>query len=271
MSRRMIQLTPRRLGIVLAVVLATSFHGLVSVVVQAQSADSAETVPDISGVWDGSRRARPIISATVPWAKTVRPGTPLPDGTVADKNYVSNYPELNERALAFQRVFDEALSPKYDCQPLAPPTLVLSPFSMEITQWPDRVLLRYEKDDQLRTVWLDGREPTARDYGLQGFSVGRYEGNALVVITTHFVFDIIGFHDMIGVPSSTMKKVTERYWRDGDQLKATITIEDPLFLRMAASVTTRWLPSTKGYKLKAWDCDPETSRLSTQFIPTRYK
>ena len=142
---------------------------------------------------------------------------------------------------------------------------------MEIVQWPDRVLLRYEKDDQLRTVWLDGREPTAHDYGIQGVSVGRYQGDALVVETTHYVFDVTGFDDYDFIPSSQLKKVTERYWRESGELKATVTVEDPMFLRTPASYTTRWLPAPRGYTLVPFDCDPETARLSVQFIPSRYK
>jgi hypothetical protein len=65
--------------------------------------------------------------------------------------------------------------------------------------------------------------------------------------------------------------VTERYWRDGDQLKATVTVEDPMFLRKPTSYTMRWLPAPKGYKLKAFDCDPEAARLSVKFIPPKYK
>src|SRR5262249_42312139 len=166
-------------------------------------------------------------------------GTTLPDGKKAEKNYFSNFPVLNERGLAYQKIFDEPLSPKYDCQPSTPPALEYDPFYMELVQWPDRVLLRYEKDDQLRTVWLDGRKPTSRDYGVQGFSVGRYESNALLVETTHYVFDVTGFDDYNGIPSSQQKKVTERYWRDGEQLKATVTVEDPMFLRQPASYTMR--------------------------------
>ena len=67
-----------------------------------------------------------------------------------------NFPVLNERALAYQKVFDEALAPKYDCLPSSSPALQYDPYMMEVVQWPDRVMFRYEKDDQLRTVWLDG-------------------------------------------------------------------------------------------------------------------
>ena len=261
----------RCVGIAAGAVLLMALNGHGFPALKAQSATTTSHVPDLSGVWDGTRRAHPTNSATVPWARTVPEGTILPDGTPAGKNYVSNFPELNERALAFQKIFDEPLSPKYDCQPSTPPALPYDPFNVEIVQWPDRVLFRYEKDDQLRTVWLDGRQPTARDYAVQGFSVGRYEGNALVMETTNYVFDITGFDDYNGIPSSQQKKVTERYWRDGEQLKATVTVEDPMFLRKPTSYTTRWVAAPRGYKLAPFECDPEAARLSVQFIPPRYK
>ena len=91
------------------------------------------------------------------------------------------------------------------------------PYSMEVVQWPDRVLFRYEKDDQVAdrvARWPQADDPRLR---LQGFSVGRYEGDALIVDTDHFLFDITGFDDYNGIPSSPLKKVHERYWREGDR------------------------------------------------------
>ena len=238
---------------------------------QGQSTLRGVPIADISGIWDGTGRSHPVNSATVPWARTVPVGRPLPDGTRADEHYVSNFPELNERALAYQKVFDEPLSPKYDCQPATPPAIEYDPYYSEITQWPDRVLIRYEKDDQLRTIWLDDRKPTPRDYSIQGLSVGRYEGNALLVETTHFVFDVTGFDDYNGIPSSPQKKVSEKYWREGDELKVTVAVEDPMFLRKPTSYTARYLPAPKGYKLQPFECDEEAARLSVQFIPPKYK
>jgi hypothetical protein len=261
----------RSLAAVACAALLAAAIGHARPALHAQPAGRPAATPDLEGTWDGTRRAHPINGPTVPWAHSVPEGTMLPDGTLAGRNYVSNFPELNERALAFQKIFDEPLSPKYDCQPSTPPALEFDPFFMEVVQWPDRVLLRYEKDDQLRTVWLDGRQPSAHDYGIQGFSTGHYEGNALLVETSMYVFDVTGFDDYNGIPSSQQKKVKERYWRDGEQLKATVTVEDPMFLRKPASYTMRWLPAPKGYKLKPFDCDPEAARLSVQFIPPKYK
>ena len=142
---------------------------------------------------------------------------------------------------------------------------------MEVVQWPDRVMFRYEKDDQLRTAWLDGREPPLNEYSLQGFSVGRYEGDALIVVTTQFTFDIAGFDDYNGIPSSQLKKVTERYWRDGEELRMTLTVEDPLFLREPASYTTRWLPAPEGYKLNPYECNAEDARRAVKYMIPKYR
>ena len=188
-----------------------------SVGVTAQTAEVE--VPDLVGVWNGGFGARPVNGVNQPWTS-------------------ENFPVLNERALAFQKVFDEAISPKYDCVPSTPPALVYDPYMMEVVQWPDRVLFRYEKDDQLRTVWLDSREPTPMDYSLQGVSVGHYEEGALHVTTSHYTFDVTGFDDYNGIPSSQMKKVTERYWREGDQLKMRNPIPAPATTKQNSATVT---------------------------------
>ena len=207
---------------------------------------------DLVGVWNGGFSVRPVNGPNMPWT---------PD----------NFPVLNERAVAFQGVFDEAIAPKYDCVPSAMPALPYDPFFMEVVQWPDRVILRYEKDDVLRNVWLDGRELPLNDYTVQGFSVGRYEGDALIVETSQFVFDITGFDDYNGIPSSQLKTVTERYWREGEELRMTLTVEDPMFLREPASYTTRWLPAPEGYKLNAYECDAEDARRAVKYMIPKYR
>ena len=232
-----------------AALLAVAIGGA-SVGVTAQTV--AVEVPDLVGVWDGGGRVRRVNGPNMPWTS-------------------DNFPVLNERALAFQEIFDEAIAPKYDCVPSTPPALQYDPYFMEAVQWPDRVLFRYEKDDQLRTVWLDGREPPPNEFSVQGFSVGRYEGGALIVETTHFVFDITGFDDYNGIPSSQLKKVTERYWRDGEELRMTLTVEDPLFLREPASYTTRWLPAPEDYKLNAYACDAEEARRAVKYMIQKYR
>ena len=219
---------------------------------QINGQSAATAIPVLDGVWNGGFSARPVNGENVPWGE-------------------DNFPVLTERALAYQEVWEEIMAPKYDCQPASSPAIQYDPYHMKVTQWPDRVLFRYEKDDQLRSVWLDGREPKSTDFSVQGFSVGHYENGSLFVTTTHFVFDVAGFDDYNGIPSSSQKKVTERYWAEGGELGMTLTIEDPMFLREPTSYTTRWLPAREDYQLQAYDCDPEAARASVRFYPSKYK
>ncbi len=65
--------------------------------------------------------------------------------------------------------------------------------------------------------------------------------------------------------------MTERYWRDGDELRITLTVEDPLFLREPASYTTRWLPAREGYKLNPYECDAEEARRAVKYMIPKYR
>ena len=232
---------------VIAVLLSLAIGATASQV----NAQANNQIPDIAGTWNGGFSARPVNGEGVPWGD-------------------ENFPKLNARALACQEVWEEIMAPKYDCQPASSPAIQYDPYHMEVVQWPDRVLFRYEKDDQLRTIWLDGREPKSTDFGVQGFSVGHYEDDALIITTTHFVFDVAGFDDYNGIPSSSQKIVRERYWNDGEDLKVTLEVEDAMFLHEPTSYTTRWLPASEGYRLQAYDCDAESSRASVRFFPSKY-
>jgi hypothetical protein len=240
-----------RLTVVVMAFLAMAPLGPAHAAAQDSDEETAP-VPYLSGVYDGGPRARRVNGPNAPWVEG------------------QNFPVLNERGLAFQSIFDEAVAPKYDCVPSSSPAIQYDPYFMQVIQWPDRVLFRYEKDDQLRTVWLDGREAPVNEYTIQGFSVGRYEADTLVVETDHFVFDITGFDDYNGIPSSQLKKITERYWKQGDDLHMTLTLEDPMFLREPASYSTRWLPAPESYTLNPYECDAFEARRALRFMVPRY-
>jgi hypothetical protein len=85
----------------------------------------------------------------------------------------------------------------------------------------------------LRDVWMDGRtHPPPTEAFYQGHSVGWYEDGDLVVETANFTFDPDGLDDHAHLPSSQMKKVTERYKKlSADMISMTVTHEDSLFLK----------------------------------------
>ena len=224
-----------------AVLIAAIFNVPASVNAQAETASSA--TPDLSGIW----QRRGLV------------GSPEPM-------------QLRARAIGFSQAFDEVLSPRYDCSPAAVPFIIRDPYNFAIEQQPDRVLLLYEKDDVIRTIWLEEHgHPVAGayDFTIQGHSRGRYDGDQLIVETTKFTFDPIGLADTGNIPSSTLKKVTERYWREADRLKVNVITEDELILLEPYEFTFEWEQTDA--ELVPYRCDPELARFPAQFQETKYQ
>jgi hypothetical protein len=82
---------------------------------------------------------------------------------------------------------------------------------------------------QDRTIWVDGRPhpPALAPHTWMGFSTGAWEGNTLVVKTTHIKQ---GWVRRNGVPQSDLVTTTERFTRHGDMLTYVIYIKDPVYL-----------------------------------------
>jgi hypothetical protein len=82
---------------------------------------------------------------------------------------------------------------------------------------------------QVRTIWVDGRARLSEfaPHTWMGFSTGVWEGNTLVVRTTHIKQ---GWIRRNGVPQSDMVTTTERFTRHGDILTYVIYITDPVYL-----------------------------------------
>lgn len=179
---------------------------------------------------------------------------------------------LKARLLGFREAFDEVLAPKYDCVPATVPSLIVDPFAVRFEQLEDRVVLSYEKDDVVRTIWLEGHgheTPGVNEFFQQGYSSGRYEDGQLIVETTKFTFDPVGLDDMSNLPSSTSKRVVERYWRDGGRMMTRVTTEDPLFLGGPIEFEAEFAPADQE-ALLPWGCDPELARQPLQFLPPMY-
>jgi hypothetical protein len=180
---------------------------------------------------------------------------------------------LTDRAKAFADAFDELAVPKYDCWPATLPGLFGDPYAFEIEQLEDRIIFTYEKDDIVRTVWLADHqhpEPRIGEFFTHGYSQGRYEGDELVVETGKFTFDPTGLAgDFLSAPSSTQKRLLERYSRNGDNLRMSLTVEDPIFLRQPINYVMQWRPSEPPLALP-WNCDPAAAQRNLRLVPTKY-
>jgi hypothetical protein len=132
-----------------------------------------------------------------------------------------------------KRVFeslDHWQDPALRCLPLGLPRLIGSPYNMEIVDAGDHYLFIYVEHNTPRRVWMDGRKPSAdtQDSTL-GFSVGRWDGDALVIETTNL---LPAWLDGSGLPmKGEGTRIVERYDYGADRLavERTITIHDPYY------------------------------------------
>lgn len=222
------------------------------VVAQAGAQSPASEVPDLTGVWqyglcyDGGGRDCLLLEA---------------DDEL-----------LTDRARAYRDAIDEVAQPKYDCAPMSIPHMWTDPYSHQIEQFEDRVVFLYGKDDVVRTVWLDGYyhpEPAINEFFYWGYSIGRYEDGALIVETSRFTFDPQGLNADFKIPSSTQKKVIERYTREGESLVLEVTTTDTFFLREPWTFNVRSRPDPMPLDLP-WNCDLEATRQILRILPTSY-
>ena len=216
----------------------------------AQSASS--NVPQISGVWQ--------------WGQCM-------DGPAFECMLLEEDDALlTSRARAYRDAIDEVAQPKYDCAQMPLPHIWTDPYSYQIEQHQDRVIITYGKDDIVRTVWLDGHghpSPEVYEYFYFGHSTGRYEDGALVVETSQFTFDPQGLNADFKLPSSTQKRVTERFSRDGNDLIMDVSTHDTFFLRGPWTFRTRSQPDPEPLALP-WDCDLDGARQILRLLPTSY-
>ena len=115
----------------------------------------------------------------------------------------------------------------------------------------NRILMTFQSQGSTRTIWMDGRElPSYPEPRWNGYSVGRWEGDTLVVDTIGF--DDRAWLDQYGNVYSTDMRLEERWRRvDRDTLEAVFRIDDP------TSYTRPWVSTTKVWKRQAYELREE--------------
>jgi hypothetical protein len=149
---------------------------------------------------------------------------------------------LTEAGKAAIAKFDPNATTQKDCIPVGVPTLMFYPVANTITVQRDRVVMKIDWMDSERTMFLDGRtHPPASETFLHGHSVGRWEGETLVVETTNFREHPSGLSTSL--PGSTRKRVTERFrvGPDGKGLIYSGVMEDPVYLARPVEWSGQWL------------------------------
>jgi len=128
-----------------------------------------------------------------------------------------------------QKIMDARESkddPEANCLPTGIPRV--APYPWRILQTPTHIFLLFEGNiHSYRQIFMDGRKhPVDPDPTWYGHSIGRWEGDTLVV-------DTVGFNDKFwfdfrGHPHTEKLHTIERYTRTGlGLLENKVTIDDP--------------------------------------------
>jgi hypothetical protein len=192
--------------------------------------------PDLTGVWQGGSDRRGTweeantgfgVGGTGQDASA--PAAPSSNDRPAGREGAPYQPWAAQKVLESynRRAIDD---PTSRCLPSGIPRIVmLGLFPQQIVQTPTQIVMLYEYMNVFRVIPLNAKHPDDLIPAYMGNSVGRWEGDTLVV-------DVTGFNDKTwlsgtGTFHSDELHITERFTRvDKDRINYDVTMEDPKVL-----------------------------------------
>ncbi len=176
--------------------------------------------PDFSGLWDVEKR--PCVEATIDCVE------PAPVGFINSATGGAEAPPLKPWAKALMKRYadDGSLDPNLRCLPHAPSRMWVHFVMRKIIQTPESLTILDEYMGQYRQIFLDGRPlPKDPEPTFKGYSVGRWEGDILVVETIGIKEN---WFNGQGYPLTEQARIVERIRRvDYGNLEVAITVDDP--------------------------------------------
>jgi len=199
--------------------------------------EAAKAMPDLSGIWEPHRAIAVTPENALCGIRTVC--DELRGVTTAAMAEQPEEPEMQPWAQEKYKAVREGRGPTdfgrqsldgnfTGCMPQGPTDLMLDNRRLiEIRQFPDEVLLLFDQDHWVRRVYMDGRaHPDGYSSTWMGHSIGRYEGDTLVI-------DTVGVNDQTwidrrGHPHSDAMHLVERLRRvKQNSLEYEFTVDDP--------------------------------------------
>jgi len=188
--------------------------------------------PDLSGVWEATR---PTLNALRSYKGDPDPlRIQIDDLDVGDikRNVFFGMKREDEplkpEAIAVLSRRRNQQPPQVRCLPQGVPGVMMV-YAFKIIQTPRELIMIGESPDPPRQIYLDGRSlPKDPDPTWMGYSVGKWEGDTLVVQTTSFKEE--SWLDNVGHPRSEHMLITERYHRrDFGHIDLEIRYDDPKY------------------------------------------
>jgi hypothetical protein len=223
---------------------------------------AAQEAPDLSGFWypemavDAAARVPDLLEA-LPEGSVLIEDTGAAEFPRGEFGGLTLTPEALEKAQQWQAEDEMTLA-----RVCLPPSIVYAiqgPFPFEIIQTPELIVLRYEYFDQVRLVHMDGRAHPPQDapHSKTGFSTGRWEGEDLVIETSHLAASTITNN---GLDHTDGVRMVERYrlvagGEGAHALHATQWFSDPAVLETDGARYITW-SRREGEYIYPYECDP---------------
>ena len=139
------------------------------------------------------------------------------------------------------------------CRPGAVSTMTMPREKIVVLASADEVTILFEMPRMVRRIRMGASHPDHIEPGYVGDSVGRFEGNTLVV-------DTLGFNgyaelDARGQPTSPKLHTIERFTpsADGNSIDIEITLEDPEYYTQPFTISRSWKKSPARHPFE-YDC-----------------
>src|SRR5688572_12656235 len=132
------------------------------------------------------------------------------------------------------------------------------------------VVLRFDNTGEQveRIVHMGAQHPTNVQPSVHGHSIGRWEGQTLVIDSIGFEPNLSGV--ALNIPSSAGKHTVERLTLTEDKLRVRyeVTIEDPMYLSAPSTLTQQWdhRPDLE-FSQDVGKCDPEVANRYKDHVP----
>ena len=144
------------------------------------------------------------------------------------------------------------------CWPSGVPQAVNLLDEVQFLQAKDRVVILYQRDHQVRWIWLNREHSNNPAPSWYGESVGHYEGDTLVVDTIGQKAHRMSVVDPFGTPHTDKIHVVERYQLFADPfgkgIIVTVRVEDPGAFTMPWTGTAEYRQNTGVDQLKEMVC-----------------
>ncbi len=178
-----------------------------------------------------------------------------PEGRLVLKpTYAKAYNARTRAEAASDAAGKPIAAPGVDCLPYGMPEMMSAIYPLEILQTPGQVTIIAEAFSQVRRIYLDQTQEKIGDAppGYYGHSVGRWEGDTLVVNTIGIKDTVLGHEEM---PHSDQMRIDERFHLVApDILHDDITVSDPVTLEKPWHFSFAY-KRMKGYQMQEYVCE----------------